>query len=175
MSGLSLAAERTNEWVDQGIVNYPYYNFDENLDILANKGNEFGTVTGRPRRCGWFDSVLVKQVSEISGVQGLALTKLDVLDGLDEIKVCVKYKINNDLIDYFPSSISDQKKLEPVYESLEGWKGSVHGVRSWDDLPAGAQKYVRFIEENTGVRVDILTTSPEREDTILIKNPFEKI
>ncbi len=151
---------------------FPTELFDKNFERLAQKGHEIGTVTGRPRRCGWFDSVLVRQITEISGINGLALTKLDVLDGFDEIKVCTKYKLEDRFLDYFPNSIDEQSKVEPVYESIKGWKGSVRGVRSWKDLPKGAQDYVKYLEHLVGVNADIVTTSPEREDTILIRSPF---
>ncbi|MBL41489.1 MAG: adenylosuccinate synthase [Rhodospirillaceae bacterium] len=154
---------------------FPSELFDKNFDQLAKRGNEIGTVTGRPRRCGWFDSVLVKQVAQISGIKGLALTKLDVLDGFDEIKICIKYKIGNKFIDYIPSSISEQSEVEPVYESIRGWKTSVRGIRNWLDLPREAKEYIQFLEKQIGVDVDIITTSPEREDTIVKRNPFDEI
>ncbi len=140
---------------------------------LGERGREFGTVTGRPRRCGWFDAVLVRQTARTSGIKGLALTKLDVLDGLPEIKVCVGYKLDGRQIDYLPASSSAQARVEPVYETVEGWPGETAGARSWADLPAQAIKYVRRIEELVDCPVALLSTSPEREDTILVQNPFE--
>jgi adenylosuccinate synthase len=140
---------------------------------LGERGHEFGTVTGRSRRCGWFDAVLVRQSLTIGGVDGIALTKLDVLDGLDEIKVCVGYKHNGEVVDYLPYGMEDQAKVEPVYETLEGWQESTFGARSWADLPATAVKYVRRVEELIGVPVALLSTSPERNDTILVRDPFQ--
>ena len=140
---------------------------------LATVGHEKGTVTGRDRRCGWFDAVLVKQTCTISGVTGIALTKLDVLDGLKIIKICVGYKIGSKHFDYLPSAAALQKKVKPIYESLEGWEGSTVGARTWVDLPSNAIKYVRRIEELVGCPVALVSTSPERDDTILVKDPFE--
>ena len=140
---------------------------------LGERGREFGTNTGRPRRCGWFDAVLVRQTARTSGINGLALTKLDILDGFEEIKVCVGYRLDAREIDYLPASSSAQSRLEPVYETVEGWKGETAGARSWADLPAQAIKYVRRIEELVDCPVALLSTSPEREDTILVQNPFE--
>ena len=140
---------------------------------LGERGREFGTVTGRPRRCGWFDAVLVRQTARTSGINGLALTKLDILDGFDEIKVCVRYRLEGREIDYLPASASAQARVEPVYESVEGWKSATAGARSWAELPAQAIKYVRRIEELVDCPVAMLSTSPEREDTILVHNPFE--
>jgi adenylosuccinate synthase len=140
---------------------------------LGERGREFGTVTGRPRRCGWFDAVLVRQTARTSGINGLALTKLDILDGFDEIKVCVRYRLDGREIDYLPASASAQARVEPIYESVEGWKSATAGARSWAELPAQAIKYVRRIEELVDCPVALLSTSPEREDTILVQNPFE--
>jgi adenylosuccinate synthase len=140
---------------------------------LGERGREFGTVTGRPRRCGWFDAVLVRQTARTSGINGLALTKLDILDGFDEIKVCVRYRLDGREIDYLPASASAQARVEPIYESVEGWKSATAGARSWAELPAQAIKYVRRIEELVDCPVALLSTSPEREDTILVHNPFE--
>jgi len=140
---------------------------------LGERGREFGVVTGRPRRCGWFDAVLVRQTARTSGINGLALTKLDILDGFDEIKVCVRYRLDGREIDYLPASASAQARVEPVYESIEGWKSETAGARSWAQLPAQAIKYVRRIEELVDCPVALLSTSPEREDTILVQNPFE--
>jgi adenylosuccinate synthase len=140
---------------------------------LGTVGHEFGTVTGRARRCGWFDSVMVRQACATSGVTGLALTKLDVLDGLDEIKVCVAYRLNGEEIDYYPAGLTDQAAVEPVYETMPGWTDSTKGARSWADLPAEAVKYVRRLEELVGKPCALVSTSPEREDVILMKDPFE--
>tara|TARA_Y100000590_G_scaffold392776_1_gene470469 strand:+ start:2693 stop:3982 length:1290 start_codon:yes stop_codon:yes gene_type:complete len=141
-------------------------------DYIGNKGNEFGTVTGRSRRCGWFDAVQVKQSIKIGGIRGIALTKLDVLDGLNEIKICVGYKINGQFIDYLPALTDSQFSVEPVYEILNGWKGSVKNVRVIENLPDGAIAYIRRIEQLIGIPIVMLTTSPEREDTILFKELF---
>jgi adenylosuccinate synthase len=140
---------------------------------LGERGKEFGVVTGRPRRCGWFDAALVRQTVRTSGIQGLALTKLDILDGFDEIKVCVGYRLDGKQIDYLPASEHAQAKVEPVYETAEGWREATAKARSWAQLPAQAVKYVRRIEELVGCPVVLLSTSPEREDTILMHNPFE--
>jgi adenylosuccinate synthase len=139
---------------------------------LGERGHEFGTVTGRKRRCGWFDAVMVRQASKVSGIDGIALTKLDVLDGMDEINICVGYELNGKRIDYFPSSQVFQDKVVPVYETVPGWKGSTQGARTWGGLPAEAVKYVRRIEELIETPVSLLSTSPEREDTILMQDPF---
>jgi adenylosuccinate synthase len=140
---------------------------------LGERGKEFGTVTGRPRRCGWFDAVLVRQAVRTSGIQGLALTKLDILDGLSEIKVAVGYRLNGKEVAYLPAGETAQASVEPIYETIEGWTESSAGARSWTDLPAQAIKYVRWIEELVGCPVTLVSTSPEREDTILVQNPFE--
>ncbi len=140
---------------------------------LGERGREFGTVTGRARRCGWFDAVLVRQTVRTSGIDGLALTKLDILDGFDQIKVCTGYKLDGRDIDYLPAGEQAQARVEPVYETIDGWKEPTSKARSWVDLPAQAIKYVRRIEELIGCSVVLLSTSPEREDTILMKNPFE--
>jgi adenylosuccinate synthase len=140
---------------------------------LGERGREFGTVTGRARRCGWFDAVLVRQTVLTSGIDGLALTKLDILDGFDEIKVCVGYRLDGRDIDYLPAGEQAQARVEPVYETIDGWKEPTARARSWGQLPAQAIKYVRRIEELVGCPVALLSTSPEREDTILMKNPFE--
>lgn len=141
--------------------------------LMGERGREFGTVTGRPRRCGWFDAVLVRQTARTSGINGLALTKLDILDGFDEIKVCVGYRLDSRQIDYLPASAAAQARVEPIYETVEGWKSATAGARSWAELPAQAIKYVRRIEELVDCPVALLSTSPEREDTILVHNPFE--
>jgi adenylosuccinate synthase len=140
---------------------------------LGERGREFGTVTGRARRCGWFDAVLVRQAVLTCGIDGLALTKLDILDGFDQIKVCVRYRLDGREIDYLPAGEQAQARAEPVYETIDGWKEPTARARSWAQLPAQAIKYVRRIEELVGCPVALLSTSPEREDTILMKNPFE--
>src|SRR5258707_792642 len=140
---------------------------------LGTKGKEFGVVTGRPRRCGWFDAVLVRQTVRTSGIQGIALTKLDILDGFEEIKICTGYKLDGREIDYLPAGEHAQARVEPVYETAEGWHEATANARSWAQLPAQAIKYVRRIEELIGCPVALLSTSPEREDTILMQNPFE--
>ena len=139
---------------------------------LGEIGNEFGTVTGRKRRCGWFDAVLTKYSLDVSGADGIALTKLDVLDEFKEIKVCIGYKLFGKKIDYFPSSEYEQSKIEPIYETLKGWNESTQGARTWSELPALAIKYVRRLEELMNTQVIILSTSPQRDDTILVKDPF---
>ncbi|HER27100.1 MAG TPA: adenylosuccinate synthase [Rhodospirillales bacterium] len=139
---------------------------------LGQRGHEFGTVTGRARRCGWFDAVLVRQAKKINGINGIALTKLDILDGMEELKVCISYKIDGQEYDYLPASSVLQQKVEPVYEVMEGWSDSTEGARSWADLPASAVKYVRRIEELIEAPVALLSTSPERDDTILVHDPF---
>jgi adenylosuccinate synthase len=141
--------------------------------LLGERGHEFGTVTGRPRRCGWFDAVLVRQTVRTGGIDGLALTKLDILDGLPEIQVCVGYRLDGREIDYLPASEHAQAQVVPIYETIEGWDGATARARSWAELPAQAIKYVRRIEELVGCPVALLSTSPEREDTILMTNPFE--
>ncbi len=139
---------------------------------LGERGHEFGTVTGRKRRCGWFDAVMVRQAVKVGGIQGIALTKLDVLDGFDELKVCTGYMLDGALIDYLPSSADKQARVTPVYETMDGWKDSTQGARSWAQLPATAIKYIRRIEELIEAPVAMLSTSPEREDTILVNDPF---
>jgi adenylosuccinate synthase len=146
---------------------------DEIGQLLGDRGREFGTNTGRRRRCGWFDAVLTRQVVKTSGVNGVALTKLDVLDGFEAIKVCTHYLLDDREIDRLPASQSAQARVVPVYETIEGWKGTTSGARSWADLPAQAIKYVRRIEELIGAPVALLSTSPERDDTILVRNPFQ--
>ncbi len=142
-------------------------------ETLGERGHEFGTVTGRKRRCGWFDAVLVRQVVKVSGIDGIALTKLDVLDGFDEINVCVGYMVDGERMESFPASASLQAKVQPVWQTFEGWSQSTRGARSWADLPAQAVKYVRTIEELIECPVTLLSTSPERDDTILMRDPFE--
>jgi adenylosuccinate synthase len=141
--------------------------------LIGERGREFGTVTGRPRRCGWFDAILVRQTVRTSGINGLALTKLDILDGLRELKVCVGYRLDGRDIDYLPAGEHAQADVEPIYETVEGWQAETARARSWAQLPAQAIKYVRRIEELVGCPVALLSTSPEREDTILMQNPFE--
>jgi adenylosuccinate synthase len=139
---------------------------------LGERGREFGTVTGRKRRCGWFDAVLVRQTVITGGVDGIALTKLDVLDGFDEIKVCTGYSLDGKALDHLPAGANAQARLTPIYETLEGWQESTHGARSWAELPANAIKYVRRVEELIGAPVALLSTSPDRDDTILVRDPF---
>jgi len=146
---------------------------DATGQLIGERGHEFGTVTGRPRRCGWFDAVLVRQTCKTSGITGIALTKLDILDGFKEIKVCTHYKLDGEIIDRLPASQAAQARVEPVYEIIEGWEGTTANARSWADLPAQAIKYVRRIEELIGTPIALLSTSPEREDTILVHNPFQ--
>ena len=145
---------------------------DEIGQRLGERGREFGTVTGRKRRCGWFDAVLVRQSCAVSGVTGIALTKLDVLDGLDQIRICTGYRIGERVLDHFPSYAGDQAAIEPVYETVEGWAESTAGARSWAQLPAQAIKYIRRIEELIQCPVALVSTSPERADTILVRDPF---
>lgn len=139
---------------------------------LGERGHEFGTVTGRRRRCGWFDAVMVRQAIRVGGIGGIALTKLDVLDGLETLKVCVGYQYGEQKFDYLPASPEIQSELVPVYESLEGWGDSTQGARSWAELPATAVKYIRRLEELIEAPVTLLSTSPERDDTILVRDPF---
>jgi adenylosuccinate synthase len=146
---------------------------DEVGKHLATVGREVGVNTGRPRRCGWFDAVLVRQSVAINGIDGIALTKLDVLDGLKTLKICVGYKIGDKVVDYLPAGMRDQAAAEPVYEEMEGWSESTAGARSFKDLNANAIKYVRRVEELIGAPVALLSTSPERDDTILMRDPFE--
>jgi len=139
---------------------------------LGERGHEFGTVTGRKRRCGWFDAVLVRQSVAVSGVTGIALTKLDVLDGFETVSICTGYRLHGEILDHFPAHAADQAAVEPIYEEMPGWEGSCAGARSWNDLPARAIKYVRRVEELIGCPVALVSTSPEREDTILVRDPF---
>ncbi|MGB7285654.1 MAG: adenylosuccinate synthase, partial [Salaquimonas sp.] len=152
---------------------FPTELHDEVGQFLGERGHEFGTVTGRKRRCGWFDAVLVRQAVATNGITGIALTKLDVLDGLEEIKVCVGYELNGKKIDYMPAAQGAQANIKPIYDTFEGWKDTTVGARKWSDLPAQAVKYVRQIEELIGAPVALLSTSPEREDTILVQDPFQ--
>jgi adenylosuccinate synthase len=151
---------------------FPTEQKNEIGERLGTRGVEFGTVTGRKRRCGWFDAVLVRQTVITGGIDGIALTKLDVLDGFDEIKVCVGYKLGAEKRDYLPADSVEQAALEAVYETMPGWSQSTRGARSWAELPANAIKYVRRVEELIGASVALLSTSPEREDTILVHDPF---
>ena len=152
---------------------FPTEQKNEVGEFLGQRGHEFGTVTGRKRRCGWFDAVLVRQAVAVNGINGIALTKLDVLDGMDELKICTGYMLDGELIDYLPAGQGAQARVVPVYETLEGWKDTTAGARSWSALPAQAIKYVRYIEELIGCPVAMLSTSPEREDTILVTDPFQ--
>ncbi|MFN8829227.1 MAG: adenylosuccinate synthase [Labrys sp. (in: a-proteobacteria)] len=152
---------------------FPTELFDADGKRMGERGREFGTVTGRPRRCGWFDAALVKQTIRTSGINGIALTKLDVLDGFETLKICTGYRLDGREIDHLPGSQAAQARVEPVYETIEGWQETTGGARSWVDLPAAAIKYVRRIEELIGAPVAILSTSPERDDTILVQNPFQ--
>ena len=146
---------------------------DEIGELLGNRGKEFGTVTSRKRRCGWFDGILVRQTIKISGIDGIALTKLDVLDELDEIKICIQYELDGKKIEYFPAAVEDQLKIKPVYKAFPGWKTSTSGIKNIDDLPENAKKYIFALEEFVGAKISSISTSPERDDTILIENPFE--
>jgi adenylosuccinate synthase len=145
---------------------------DATGEKLGERGHEFGTVTGRKRRCGWFDAVLVRQTCVTGGVDGICLTKLDVLDGFDEIKVCTHYMLDGARLDYLPADANQQARLTPVYETLEGWSETTAGARSWAELPANAIKYVRRVEELTATPVALLSTSPDRDDTIMVSDPF---
>ena len=146
---------------------------DKTGELLGTRGNEFGTVTSRKRRCGWFDGVLVRQSIKISGIDGIALTKLDVLDELDEIKICVQYDLNGEKVDYLPAAVEDQLKIKPIYKTFPGWKESTNGIKNIDELPENAKKYIFAIEDFIGTKISSISTSPERDDTILIENPFE--
>jgi len=152
---------------------FPTELFDDVGHRLGERGHEFGTVTGRQRRCGWFDAVMVKQAIVTGGITGIALTKLDVLDGLAELKICTGYKLGDKILRRLPAGVADQAAVKPIYESLPGWTGSTRGARSWADLPAEAVKYVRRVEELIGCSVSMLSTSPEREDVILMRDPFK--
>ena len=145
---------------------------DEIGENLGRRGKEFGTVTARKRRCGWFDGVLVRQTIKISGIDGIALTKLDVLDELDEIKMCVEYELNGKKIDYLPAASEDQFNIKPVYKTFPGWKTKTEGIRNLKDLPENAKKYIHTLEDFIGARISSISTSPERDDTILVEDPF---
>ncbi len=151
---------------------FPTELFDEDGERLGQRGHEFGTVTGRKRRCGWFDATLVRQTCATSGVSGIALTKLDVLDGFKTLKICVGYDLDGERYDYLPTAAKLQARVTPIYEEMEGWSESTQGARSWNDLPGAAVKYVRRIEELIQCPVALLSTSPERDDTILVTDPF---
>ncbi|WP_323040853.1 adenylosuccinate synthase [Gemmobacter sp.] len=151
---------------------FPTELMDADGERLGQRGHEFGTVTGRKRRCGWFDAVLVRQTCATSGVSGIALTKLDVLDGFDTLKICVGYELDGQRLDYLPTAANLQARVTPIYEEMEGWSESTAGARSWNDLPGAAVKYVRRIEELIQCPVALLSTSPERDDTILVTDPF---
>ncbi len=146
---------------------------DATGELLGDRGHEFGTVTGRRRRCGWFDAALVRQAVKVGGIQGLVLTKIDVLDGLPELKICVGYRIDGKPYGHLPAAMRAQAAAEPIYETLEGWSGSTRGARSWAELPASAIKYVRRVEELVGAPVTLVATSPERDDMIVVRDPFE--
>ena len=146
---------------------------DDIGELLGTRGKEFGTVTSRKRRCGWFDGVLVRQTIKISGIDGIALTKLDVLDELDEIKMCIKYELDGKIINYLPASVEDQLKIKPIYETFPGWKVSTNGIKNIEDLPDNAKNYIYAVEDFIETKISSISTSPEREDTILIENPFE--
>ncbi|NMN67021.1 adenylosuccinate synthetase [Candidatus Pelagibacter ubique] len=146
---------------------------DETGELLGSRGKEFGTVTSRKRRCGWFDGVLVRQTIKISGIDGIALTKLDVLDELDEIKVCIEYQLDGKKMDYLPAAVEDQLKIKPVYKTFPGWKSSTQGIKNIESLPDNAKNYVYALEDFIGTKISSISTSPEREDTILLVNPFD--
>ncbi|MBL1406260.1 MAG: adenylosuccinate synthase [Rhizobiales bacterium] len=152
---------------------FPTEQLNDVGEHLGTKGHEWGTVTARKRRCGWFDAVLVRQAVALNGITGIALTKIDVLDGMEEIKVCVAYELDGERIDYLPASQGAQSRVVPIYETFEGWSGTTVGARTWNELPAQAVKYVKHIEELIGAPVALLSTSPERDDTILVQDPFQ--
>ena len=151
---------------------FPTELFDEIGENLGRRGKEFGTVTARKRRCGWFDGVLVRQTIKISGINGIALTKLDVLDELDEIKMCVEYELNGKKIEYLPAASEDQFNIKPIYKTFPGWKTKTQGIRNLKDLPDNAKKYIHAIEDFIGASISSISTSPERDDTILVEDPF---
>ena len=146
---------------------------DEIGETLGRRGKEFGTVTARKRRCGWFDGVLVRQTIKISGITGIALTKLDVLDELEEIKMCIGYELDGKKLDYLPATSEDQFNIKPIYQTFPGWKSSTQGIRNIEELPEKAKKYIHALEDFIGCKVSSISTSPEREDTILIEDPFK--
>ena len=146
---------------------------DEIGETLGRRGKEFGTVTARKRRCGWFDGVLVRQTIKISGITGIALTKLDVLDELEEIKMCIGYELDGKKLDYLPATSEDQFNIKPIYQTFPGWKSSTQGIRNIEELPEKAKKYIHALEDFIGCKGSSISTSPEREDTILIEDPFK--
>ena len=146
---------------------------DNTGEHLGKRGKEFGTVTSRKRRCGWFDGVLVRQTIKISGINGIALTKLDVLDELDEIKMCIAYEIEGKKIDYLPAAVGDQLKVKPIYKKFKGWKSNTKGIKDFNKLPENAKLYIKQLEKFVGAKISSISTSPERDDTILVENPFE--
>ena len=152
---------------------FPTELFDEIGQHLGTVGREFGVVTGRPRRCGWFDAALVRQSVALNGIEGIALTKLDVLDGLPKLKICVGYRLGDQTFDYLPAGLKAQAALEPIYEEMDGWSESTAGATSWKDLPANAVKYVRRVEELIGAPAAMVSTSPQRDDTIMVRDPFQ--
>ena len=152
---------------------FPTEDFGADGERMGERGREFGTVTGRKRRCGWFDAVMVRQAGLTAGITGMALTKLDVLDGFDVLNICIGYDCHGERPDYFPSNAADQAKCTPIYEEMPGWSETTYGARSWAELPANAVKYIRRVEELTGIPVALLSTSPERDDTILVRDPFK--
>jgi adenylosuccinate synthase len=152
---------------------FPTELIDETGELLGSRGKEFGTVTSRKRRCGWFDGVLVRQTIKISGIDGIALTKLDVLDELDEIKMCVEYELDGKKMDYLPAAVEDQLKVKPIYKTFPGWKSTTQGIKNIEALPENAKNYIYALEDFIGTKISSISTSPEREDTILLENPFE--
>ena len=152
---------------------FPTELIDSTGELLGSRGKEFGTVTSRKRRCGWFDGVLVRQTIKISGIDGIALTKLDVLDELDEIKICVEYDLDGKKMNYLPAAVEDQLKIKPIYKTFPGWKSSTKGIKNIEALPDNAKKYIYAVEDFIGAKISSISTSPEREDTILLENPFE--
>ena len=152
---------------------FPSEDFGADGSRMGERGREFGTVTGRKRRCGWFDAVMVRQAGLTAGITGMALTKLDVLDGFEVLKICTGYECDGQKLNYFPSNAADQAKCTPIYEEMPGWSETTYGARSWAELPANAVKYIRRVEELTGLPVALLSTSPERDDTILVRDPFK--
>ena len=151
---------------------FPSELLDETGELLGQRGKEFGVVTGRKRRCGWFDAVMVRQAVKTAGINGIAFTKLDVLDGFKELKICTGYRLGDQVLDRLPPSAEAQAAVQPIYESIEGWSDSTRGARSWAQLPALAVKYVRRVEELIEAPIALLSTSPEREDTVLVRDPF---
>jgi len=152
---------------------FPSELFDDVGKLLGERGREFGTVTGRPRRCGWFDAAMVRQAVKVGGIQGIVMTKIDVLDGIPELKVCVGYRINGKQYTYLPAAMRAQAAAEPIYETFAGWSASTKGARSYAELPAEAVKYIRRVEELIEAPVTLLSTGPERDDTIMMRDPFE--